>query len=30
MTEKERWMLVGTILTAAGTAITVFFSGKKD
>lgn len=29
MTEKERWQLVGTICTAIGGAITVFFSNKK-
>ena len=27
--EKERWQLIGAIATAIGTAITVFFTGKK-
>lgn len=29
MTEKDRWMLVGAICSAIGTAITAYFAGKK-
>ena len=29
MTEKDRWMLVAAICSAIGTAITVFFAGRK-
>ena len=29
MTEKERWMLIASICTAIGTAITAYFAGRK-
>lgn len=29
MTEKDRWMLIASISTAIGTAITAYFAGRK-